>query len=278
MINKKILSEVYVKRHKDSHKYQFGSLLVIGGSKRYSGSPALAALAAYRAGVDLVTVAAPERAANIIASFSPDIITFPLQGDYIREEHVDDLIDLAKKSSAVVIGGGMERHDETLNAVAEFLDRVNLTCVIDADAIYAVADNMQSVRRKDFVITPHSREFYVLTNIEPWGMDLKKKMEIVNKLAVHLKTTILLKGPVDIISNGIKNDINRTGCVEMTVGGTGDTLAGIIGSLMAQGNIPFDAACAGAYINGKAGELAAKKLGVSMLATDIIKNISKVIK
>lgn len=278
MIDKKILSQVYVKRNKDSHKYQFGSLLVIGGSRRYSGSPALAALAAYRAGVDLVTVAAPERAADIIASFSPNIITHPLQGDYIREEHVDDLIDLAKKSSAVVIGGGIEKHDETLNAVIDFLDRINLTCVVDADAIYAVADNMQSVRMKDFVITPHSREFYVLTNVEPWGMDLKKRMEIVNRIAMHLKTTILLKGPEDIISNGLKHEVNKAGCVEMTVGGTGDTLAGIIGSLLAQGNIPFDAACAGAYINGKAGELAAKKLGVSMLATDIIGNISKVIK
>ena len=96
IVNKSILKKVYRKRAKDARKYDYGSLLVVGGSKLYSGSSGFAALSAYRSGVDLVTVAAPERAANIIAGFSPDMITYPLKGDYLRKEHLKEILSLAK--------------------------------------------------------------------------------------------------------------------------------------------------------------------------------------
>jgi len=271
IITKKILKEVYKPRKKDSHKYDYGHLLVIGGNKKYSGSPAFASLAAYRSGVDLVTTVAPERAANIIATFSPDLITIPLKGDYLKKEHLK-VID-TKNVSAVVIGGGLGRKKETLDTVNKFLKNLDKPCVIDADATYAVAKNKKVLKNKPFVLTPHLHEFYVLTGIEIKKMKLKKRIETVRKVALDLKTTVLLKGNPDIISNGKETSINKTGNPYMTVGGTGDVLAGILGSLMAQGVEPFRAACAAAYINGKAGDLAAKEKKVALTASDVIDKI-----
>ena len=97
MVKSNILKRVYRRRRQWSRKYDFGHLLVIGGSKLYSGSPAFNAQAALRAGVDLVTIIAPERAANIVASFGPDLITYPLAGDFIKKSHLNILLKFAEK-------------------------------------------------------------------------------------------------------------------------------------------------------------------------------------
>lgn len=272
IIKKSILNEVYKRRSKDSQKYDFGHLLIIGGSKLYSGAPALAALAAYRAGVDVVTVASPERPANIIASFSPEIITYPLKGEYLGKEHLKELQDLIKNKNAILIGGGLEKRTETQEAVLRFLSELNIPCVIDAEAIHAVAKD-QSVLKKMFVVTPHVHEFYILTGVDLKKKDLNDKIKIVKEYAAKLKTTILLKGAVDIISDGKKIALNKTGNSFMTKGGTGDTLAGILGSLLAQGKDPFIASSAAAYMNGKAGDIAAKEKKQAIIPTDIINSI-----
>lgn len=265
MISETILKKVYKPRKDWSRKYDFGSLLIIGGSKLYHGSPVLAALAALRTGVDLVTVAAPERAANLIAAVSPDLITYPLRGDRITNLHLRILLQLAEKKTAVVIGGGMGREHDTLHAILDFLRVNKLPAVIDADAIHAVAKNKSAIKN-NCILTPHFGEFYVLTGIKA-AEDLKSVVQLEAK---KINATILLKGHIDTISNGAKTEENKTGNVFMTKGGTGDTLAGICGSLLAQGIEPFDAACAAAYINGKAGDLAAREKKQSLLATDLI--------
>jgi len=277
IVNKKILKKIYKKREAWCHKYNFGHLLVIGGSKHYSGSPTFNALAALRSGVDLVTIAAPQRAANIIASFLPDLIAYPLKGDYLNRKHLPELLRLTKNKSAVVIGGGLCREKEILKAVIEYLKRIEIPCVIDADAIHAIALNKKVVKGKNFVITPHTYEFYVLSGIKV-GANLKKRIKAVKEVASELKTTILLKGHIDVISDGKRVAINRTGSPFMTKGGLGDTLAGIAGALLAREVNCFDAACAAAYINGKAGELAAKKYEESLIASDLIQEIPNVIK
>jgi len=276
-VKKSILKKIYRKRDRWTHKYDFGHLLVIGGSKQYSGSPALNALAALRAGVDLVTIVAPERAANIIASFQPDLIAYPLKGDYLNRKHLPELFEFSKNKTAVVIGGGLCREKATIKTVTEYLRKIKIPCVIDADAIHAVATKMEVIGNKNFVITPHSHEFYVLSGIKI-GKDLKERIRIVSNVALGLKTTILLKGHVDIISNGIKTALNKTGSPYMTKGGMGDTLAGICGTLLARGNDTFTAAQAAAYINGKAGEIASKRLKESVLASDLIDSIPEAIK
>src|SRR3989338_3635761 len=186
-INKSILKRIYRKRGSWCHKGDFGSLLVIGGSKLYSGSPAFNALAAMRSGCDLVTVIAPERAANIIASFSPDLITYPLKGDYVNSAHLKDIEELLEGKNALVIGGGAGRGRETLIAINRILSKTNIPCVIDADAIHAVA---KKTVRKNFVITPHAREFFALTGMKVKN-DINDRNEKVKKAASHLGCTIL---------------------------------------------------------------------------------------
>jgi len=260
-------------------------LLVIGGSEYYSGSPALSALSAFRAGVDMVRIIAPRRAADIIASFSPNLATLPLEGKWLEGEHLPTLIGMtksaqavAKGKSAVVIGGGIGRTEETQVAVCEYLSQVAVPLVLDADAIHAVAERPEVFKGKDFLFTPHGYEFFVLTGKEVIGKSDAEKIKIVREEAKRLQTTILLKGKTDIISNGGKTMVNKEGSSKLTVGGTGDTLAGIAGALMARGTDVFQAACAAAYINGSAGKLAAQKFGESVLATDLIEEIPKAIK
>ena len=276
IVSRNLIKNIYKPRKKWSHKGNFGSLLVIGGSKKYSGSPAFNALSAYRSGVDLVTVAAPRRAADIVASFSPDLITHSLDGDYLNETHLDDIFVLAGNSDAVVIGGGLEGNKKTLVTVNKILKGLTIPCVIDADAIHAVANN-KKVLRKNFVITPHSIEFYVLTGTKP-EPDMKKRINLVKKAAAKLGCVVALKGYVDVISDGKRVAVNKTGNPYMTVGGTGDTLTGICGALLARGVDPFEATCAACYINGRAGDLAAKKFREGFIASDLINEIPKVIK
>ncbi|MCX8179621.1 MAG: NAD(P)H-hydrate dehydratase [Candidatus Aenigmarchaeota archaeon] len=275
VVNKNLLKAIYTKRNEWCRKYNFGNLLVIGGSKMYSGSPAFNALAAYRAGVDLVTVIAPERAANIIASFSPDIIAYPLKGDFLTRKHLPELLRLSHKKTACVIGGGLGREKETLLAVLEFISKSGLHCVIDADAIHAL--QLKPELAKHHVITPHAREFFVLAGMQPTN-HLNERVRCVEESAKKLEATILLKGHIDVIASPQQTAINKTGSPFMTKGGFGDTLAGICGALLARGVDAFTAACAAAYINGLAGERASKKYGESVMASDLIEEIPAVIK
>ena len=274
--NKNLLRKLYGKRSPWSHKGNFGKLLIIGGSRRYSGSPALAAIAAMKSGADLVTVAGPKRSADIVASFSPDLITEPLNGDYLNPWHLKAALSLSESADAVVIGGGMEKNTQTLKFVAEFLKRVKKPCVVDADGIYAVA-RYPAIARNSFVLTPHSHEFSILAGERP-KPDMKRRTVLVKGFAKKLNSVILLKGYRDVISDGGNLCINRTGSPFMTKGGTGDTLAGICGALLARKADPFLAACASAYINGKAGDLAARKYGESLTAMDLLEEIHRILK
>lgn len=285
-VTKDILKSIYPSRplNVGVRKYDYGLLLVIGGSEFYSGSPALSTLAAFRTGVDMVRIIAPKRAADIIASFSPVMAAYPLAGDWLEKKHLATLLSMAESAkevsrgkAALVIGGGMGRTKETQETIVEFLTTNSLPAVIDADAIHALAKSPQAVKGKNSVITPNTFEFYVLTGKEVYQLPEEEKIKVVQEQALKLQTTILLKGRIDIISNGQEVALNRTGSPYLSKGGTGDTLAGIAGALLARGIDAFIAAQAAAYINGLAGEIAAKKLKESLLATDLIEAISKVI-
>lgn len=275
VVSKSMVRRLFPKRKEWCHKGDFGKLLVVGGSKKYSGSPALAAMAAYRTGADLVTVAATERAADIIASYSPDLITYPLEGDFLNTKHLKTLLEMARDSDAVVIGGGIGREKESMKAVVEFLRNVNLPCVVDADGIHALDGNF-NVIKENWILTPHSKEFRILTHEKPES-NLESRLRLVSYFASRFRTTILLKGFNDVISDGKEVFVNKTGSPCMTKGGTGDTLAGVCGALLAVGAKPVDAACAAAYINGTAGSLAAKQFGEGTLASDLLEFIPKAI-
>lgn len=274
-ITKSILKEIYKPRDKWCHKGDFGRLLVIGGSRRYKGCVALCSLAALRSGVDLVWAAAPESVADIITSFSPDLITEPLEGDYLNPENLKKLLVLSKNFDAITIGSGLGRMVATQKTVLEFLKKVSIPTVIDADALHIIANN-KKILKQNFILTPHAYEFYSLTGYKVKN-NTEDRIKAVKTYAKDFNTTILLKGYKDVISNGKDVAINSSGAPGMSVGGTGDTLTGIVGALLARGTNCFKAACAGAYINGKAGELATKRLGESMLASDILDEIPHVL-
>jgi len=283
-VTKNILKNIYKERPKDSKKYDSGLLIVIGGSDFYSGSPALSAMAAFKSGVDMVRVIAPKRAADIIASFSPNLAAYPLEGNWLERKHLATLISMTESAkavsygkTAVVIGGGMGRSEDTQDAILEYLEEVSVPVVIDADAIHAVGKKPEIISGKNFLITPHTYEFFVLTGKEIYKLPEEEKIKMVQAEAQRLQTTILLKGAIDIISDGKEVALNKTGTPLMIVGGTGDTLAGIAGALVARGIDPFTVAQAAAFINGLAGELAGKKLGESMTATDLIEEIPNVL-
>ncbi len=283
-VNKNILKDIYKPRLAETRKHNFGLLIVIGGSEFYSGSPALSAMAAFRAGVDMVRIIAPKRAADIIASFSPNLAAYPLEGKWLTKEHLPTLISMtesakitSKGKTAVVIGGGVGRSKETQEVILEYLSQVSVPVVIDADAIYALGENPEIILNKPFLITPRTYEFFVLTKKEIRELPEKEKIRIVQEEASRLGATILLKGEIDIISNGQEVALNKISSFYITKGGCGDTLAGICGALMARGVDPFFAAQAGAFINVKAGQIAEQGKKESLLATDLINAIPKVI-
>jgi len=285
-ITKNLLKDIFKERPKETYfrKYDFGLLLVIGGSEFYSGSPALNSLAAFKSGVGMVRIIAPKRAADIIASFSPNLVAYPLEGSHLTKLHLTTLISMTKSAQevaygnvAVVIGGGMGRSEETREAILEYLKEVDCPVVIDADAIHALGEKPEIVSGRPFLITPHTYEFFILTKRKIYELSTEEKIKAVKEEAARLKTTILLKWQPDIISDGKEVALNESGSPYMAVGGTGDTLAGICGALMARKIDPFLAGQAAAYINGKAGEIAARKLKEGLTATDVIEAIPEVL-
>jgi NAD(P)H-hydrate epimerase len=285
-VTKEVLKLVFTEREKNKYykKYDFGLLLVIGGSEIYSGSPALNAMAAFRSGVGMVKIIAPKRAADIISSFSPNLVSYPLDGKYLKRKHLKTLFEITEYSKnvadgnvAVVIGGGIGREKETQKAIISYLEKIDIPAVIDADAIYAVAKN-KNVIKENFLITPHPYEFFVLTNRKVYQLPVEEQIKIVQEEAEKLKAVILLKGKPDIISNGKEIALCEFGSPYMAVGGTGDTLAGICGALLSRKIDPFLAAQAGAYINGRAGEIAGERLKEGLTATDLIDAIPEVLK
>ena len=281
---KDILKNIYKPRIGGVRKYNFGLLTVIGGSELYSGSPALSAMAAFRAGVDMVRIIAPKRAADIIAGFSPNLVAYPLDGNWLLKEHLATLVSMtesakvvSKGKTAVVIGGGMGRTEKTQEVILEYLSQVSVPVIIDADAIHALEKNPKIISGKPFLITPNRYEFFILTKKELYNLSEEEKVKIVQEEAARLQTTILLKGKTDIIANSKEVVLNEIDCPYLTKGGTGDTLAGICGALIARKIDLFSAAQAGAFINARAGQLAAQNDGEGLLATDLIDAIPEAI-
>lgn len=262
----------------EAHKGDFGRLLVIGGSDVFSGAPTLVALAALRTGADLVHIAAPSKTAQAISSISPDLITIKLEGEQLNPRNIAIIRPYLEKVTAVVLGVGLGLHRDTQNAVKEIIkivEEMKIPMLLDADGLKAFAQFKRRLA-SPLVLTPHAGEYQILTGTEP-PKALPERIADVKKTAQALGAIILLKGHTDVISDGERVKLNFTGNAGMTVGGTGDVLAGVVAGFMAQGADAFEAATAGAFINGAAGDFAARQKGHHMVATDLIKWIPYVI-
>ncbi len=265
------------RRKKDAHKGDAGRVMVIGGGP-YTGAPAFTGMAAMRSGVDLAFVWTPEPAAIPVAIYSPSMIVRALKGEVLGPEHVDDLVEASKSADVMAIGPGLGSADGTLEAVEELVLKARRPLVIDADAITACGARPRILRGKDGVITPHAGEFRKLTGRTVPPEDIEKRKGMVKEAAGRLGMTILLKGPVDVISDGKYVKLNRVHHDAMTVGGTGDVLTGVVAGMMAQKAAPFAAARIGAFTAGLAGTLAFEEKSYGMLATDVIDKIPLVLR
>ncbi|MBQ6627716.1 MAG: NAD(P)H-hydrate dehydratase [Methanobrevibacter sp.] len=273
-------------RRASSHKGNNGRLLVVGGSADYSGAPAIAGMAAIGAGADLVYVASPQKAAEAIKSTSPDLIVKSLNGDKLSLEHVEEILEISENVDAVLIGPGAGIDDDTSKLFNVLVTKIKKPIVLDADALKQVELSLIK-NREDIVLTPHIFEFKSFFNV---NNDLKldidsydfkkvdKNITEFQQIARQIKGTVIVKGQYDLILSGTKFRINKSGNPGMTVGGTGDALAGITTGLLANGLNTFDSACLGVFINGLAGDEAFKEKGNGFSATDLISYIGNVIK
>jgi len=271
------VSLVVKPRPKEAHKGDFGRLLVVGGSEVFSGAPALVAMAALRSGVDLVYVAAPEKTAQTISAMSPNMITIKLEGNNLNPRNVPTIKRYLAIATAVVLGPGLGLQIETAEAMKEIVEAVEETkkpLLLDADGLKIFAQFKHPLKSPT-VLTPHSGEYQTLTGKE-LPLSLEDKAREVRNTAAELGAVVLLKGPIDIVSDGKRVKLNFTGNAGMTVGGTGDVLSGIVGCFLAQKAEPFEAAVAGAFINGACGDFVAEEKGFHMVATDLIRWIPKV--
>ena len=272
------VSLVLKQRAPEAHKGDFGRLLVVGGSETYSGAPALVALAALRTGVDLAYVAAPSKTAHEIAAMTPDLITIKLDGDHLNMGNIPALKTLVEKADAVVIGPGLGLHAETKDAVkalVEVVEGAGKPLLLDADGLKAFAEFKRRLK-VPAVLTPHAGEYAILTG-KGLPESLKDKAVEVQRTAAELGAVLLLKGATDVIANEKRFKLNFTGNPGMTVGGTGDVLSGIVGAFLAQGADPFEAAVAGAFVNGAAGDFVFEEKGYHMVASDLLEWIPKVL-
>lgn len=272
----------YPIRKRDSHKGENGRLLIIGGGP-YIGAPVMAAMAAQRVGIDLVHIATPIMSYTEIATMSPTFIMHKLSGDLLTEKDVKELLELAKKVDAVLIGPGLGTDEGTMKAVREFISECSVPVVADADGITAIA-SMKKIPGK-VIITPHHREFNRFFGSdfdgrfgEGEGYLDDARESVLKNVSKERNVTVLLKGERDVIASAERIRYNYTGTSAMTVGGTGDVLAGAVAGLLSKNMDLFDAACLGAFICGLAGEDAFDEFYHGMIATDVIGKIPKVLK
>ncbi len=265
-------------RNPMAHKGDFGRLLVIGGNEVYSGAPTLVSLGALRTGIDLVYLAAPAKVAYAISSMSPDLITIKLDGDHLNPGNVETLKPYLKLVDAVAMGPGMGLKPETQEFVKlciEEVEKAGKPLLLDADGLKAFAKFKRPLK-VPLVLTPHAGEYAILTG-ETLPENQEERVLAVQETAEELDAVVLVKGKVDIICDAERVKLNFTGNPGMTVGGTGDVLSGIVGGLMAQHVDPFEAAVAGAFVNGAAGDFVADEIGFHMVASDIIDWIPQVL-
>lgn len=253
-------------RSPNSKKGDFGRVLLIGGSNDYVGAVALAGIAALRSGVDIVTVAAPAKVAWALNTFAPDLITKKFDCQYFDKSNINSVVKFAGEFDAVLIGNGIGRKSRTFCIeVIRRLSKKNMPLVIDADAIKAIS--MKDA--KNAILTPHKREFEtLLENTHIRKLQLQRYID---------NNVIIVKGNIDVIYAKAKVKYNKTGNPAMTVGGTGDILAGLAVGFYALTKDAFNSAIAAAYINGLCGDIVRGEVGEGLIASDMLKKIAIVI-
>lgn len=258
----------------DGHKGDFGKILLICGSRGYTGAAALSAMGALRCGAGLVYLAVPESIYMIEAIKLNEPIVLPIPDD--ADGAVKAIIKLLPKMDAVLVGPGMGRSDRTFAIVQAVLDCFAGPVVVDADGINVLEGHIDILRGRTgiTILTPHTGEFCRLG-----GLQTGDRVADAKALAVDTQSIVLLKGHHTVITDGTLHYINPTGNPGMAVGGCGDVLAGMITALIGQDIAPLEAAACGAWLHGAAGDICAEEIGqYGMLPTDMLKVLPRLLK
>lgn len=261
-----------------AHKGDFGRILLLCGSRGYTGAAALAAMGALRSGAGLVYLGVPESIYAIEAVKLTEPVVFPLpdDGGKLSANAASDIAGMLPKMDAVLIGPGLGQSEGTLAALKTVLQHDSCPVVVDADGINLLSAHKDILRGRTMpvILTPHDGEFQRIAG--PIGGD---RPAAAARLSKEMDVIVLLKGHETLITDAEVCYRNRTGNPGMAVGGSGDVLAGIIVSLVGQGIDPLEAAACGAWLHGAAGDLCAARLGqYGMLPTDMLEELPRLMK
>lgn len=258
----------------DSHKGQYGRVLIVGGAVGMAGAAGMAGMAALRSGAGLVSLLVPEPSVPVVASFHPSYMCRALAFDGSGNLTADSqrrLDELVEGASCIGLGPGLGRGPELARLAVGLFRRLANPMVVDADGLNALAERSRPLAGAGGprVLTPHPGEFARLGG--GTARDRVAQQDAAVQLAASSGCTIVLKGYRTLVTDGHQQFHNSTGNPGMATGGTGDVLTGVVTSLIAQGLTLWDAARLGVYVHGLAGDVAAQRFGqVSMTATDVI--------
>lgn len=282
--DKNTVKKILPARSADANKYSVGSLLCVCGSYGMAGAAILSARSALRMGAGLVRCAVPERIYPIVSSAVPEAVFLVLpegRDGAVSADAVADIIRIANKSDAVLMGCGSKFCEDTRRVAMSLVQECTAPLVLDADGINSVAKHIHILKDREYptVLTPHEGEMARLTGLSSAEIRADREAAAV-KFADEYGVTLVLKGKDTLIAQKDREiAINPTGNPGMAVAGSGDVLAGMIASLMAQGAEPMEASVAGVYLHGLAGDIARDDLTeFSLLPSDITDRIPKAVK
>ena len=264
-------------RKAEAHKGDFGKILLLCGSKGYTGAAYFAAMGALRSGAGLVFLGVPESIYVIEAVKLNEAIVFSLpdEAGKLSADAIPGILERLPKMDAVLAGPGLGQSEGVLQAVKAVLENAQCPVVLDADGINLIAAHKDIVRGRTAptILTPHGGEFARL------GGNVQERAVAAEAMAKDLGCVMLLKGHHTVITDGVTTYINPTGNPGMAVGGSGDVLSGIITALLGQGIAPLEAAACGAWLHGAAGDICADEIGqYGMLPTDMLHVLPRLLK
>ena len=274
LIEKELVKTMLPNRPKNAHKGSAGRVAVVAGSCGYVGAAALCSFAAVKGGAGLVTLLTPENTREILAIKLTEVMVkgLPVSDDrLVAEEALEVVTEALDKADVLAIGPGFGVSEEAGNLIRDILVTTSVPCVIDADAITALKDHTELLSHMlaEKVLTPHPGEMARITGIRISEIE-KNRVEVARLYAEKWQAVVVLKGVPTVVAlpDGTVY-LNTTGTPAMATGGSGDVLTGLIAALIGQGLTVADAAVAGVYLHGMAGELAAGG-SVGMAASELL--------
>ena len=277
-LNHKLVLSLLPDRNPWGHKGNFGKLLLLCGSRGYTGAAFFAAMGALRSGAGLVFLGVPESIYGIEAVKLNEPVIFPLPdaGGRLSADAVPEILTRLPQMDAVLVGPGLGQSEGTLAVVRAVLEKAECPVVVDADGINVLSAHRDLLRGRKLptILTPHDGEFARLG-----GVIGEDRMAAAAALAEELGCTVLLKGHETCITDGTDGYLNPTGNPGMAVGGSGDVLAGVITAMLGAGLPPLEAAACGAWLHGASGDRCAAELGqYGMLPKDMLSALPRLMK